>query len=319
MDKIDSIIYFDDLEDMYRFEFEDMTTSDYEKAAERVKYEYWTREQLLGLKESYPSEFDKIRSEYVLLHTLNRWDLTSDQVDYIDRIKRTSLDISMDEIKPVLSLINDCCDFYREPSSKFRTFPRFIARYGLPLTQTDIEKILQSLPSEVFCKGSISTDNESWRKTFLKFEFYNSGLKFSSGRSISKYGLPLVIYIVIAENLHTNKSVALVSFTSYDFERCMLAWNSNTRVKLNYIEKNGSVYLVSVVAKPYTADDPFFEFYISEGSYNRIIHLIEGLTVKLQMKYPVHYKCDAYNTFVQYKSLDPINHGLPIPVEYFFE
>ena len=143
MNKIDSIIYFDDLEDMYRFEFEDMTTSDYEKAAERVKYEYWTREQLLGLKESYPSEFDKIRSEYVLLHTLNRWDLTPDQVNYIDGIKRTSLDISMDEVKHILSLINNCCDFYRKPSSKFRTFPSFIARYGIPLKQTDIENVLQ--------------------------------------------------------------------------------------------------------------------------------------------------------------------------------
>ena len=318
MNKIDSIIYFDDLEDMYRFEFEDMTASDHAKAAKRIKYEYWTREQLLGLKESYPSEFDKIRSEYVLLRTLKRWDLTPDQVDYIDGIKRTSLDISMGEIKPVLSLINDCCDFYREPSSRFRTFPSFIARYGIPLKQTDIERILQNLQTEIFCKGHFSMDNESWRKTFLKFEFYNSGLKFSSGRSISKYGLPLVIYIVIAENLHTNKSVALVSFTSHDFERCMLAWDSTKRVNLNFIEKIGSAYIVSVVAKPYSAEDPFFEFYISESSYNKIIHLIEALTVRLQIKYPLHYRRDAYMTHVQYQSLDPINHGLPIPVKYFF-
>ena len=171
INKIDSIIYFDDLEDMYRFEFED---------------------------------------------------ITSDQVHYIDGIKRTSLDISMDEIKHILNLISHRYNLYTEPSLKSRTFPTFIARYGLPLTQTDIEKILQSLPSEVFCKGSISTDNESRRKTFLKFEFYNTGLRFSGGRSLSKYGLPLVIYIVIAENLHTNKTTALVSFTSYDFERCIL-------------------------------------------------------------------------------------------------
>ena len=321
MNKIDSIIYFDDLEDMYRFEFKDMTASDHAKAAKRVKYEYWTREQLLELKEQYFSEFNTIRSEYVLLHTLKRRDLTPEQIQYINGIWRTSLDIGTKEINRILGLISECNDFYRTPNSKHRTFPMYFARHGISLNQTDIESILKELPSAVFCKAVCTTETKNWKKTFLKFEFYNLEHKFSNGRSLpvyAEYELPLVIYIVIAENLQTDKAVALVSFSCYEFDRLMLGWNSNKRVNLNYVEKNGSSYIVSVVSKPYSVEDPFSKFYISEAVYNKIIHLIEALTVKLQMKYPVHYKCDAYNTFVQYKSLDPINHGLPIPRDYFF-
>ena len=123
IEKIDSVIYFDNLEDMYKFQFEDMTASDYSKQAKRIKYECWTREQLLGLKEEYPSEFNAIRSEYVLSYTLKRWDLTPDQCRYIDGIERTSPDISMGEIKHILSLIGDRMLYYRVPSTKFRSFP----------------------------------------------------------------------------------------------------------------------------------------------------------------------------------------------------
>ena len=175
---------------------------------------------------------------------------------------------------------------------------------------------MQSLQTEVLCKCICSTDNEYWRRTFLKYEFYNNRLKFSNGRSVSKFGLPLVIYIVIAENLRANDTVALVSFTSHDFERCMLTWNSTKRVNLNFVEKIGSAYIVSVVARPYSAEDPFFEFYISETSYNKIIHLIEVLNNSQQSKYPLKCRRDAYKLYVQYRSKDPINHGLPIPVDY---
>ena len=274
--KIDSIIYFDDYEDLERYNPGELTRFDGLETAESAKSKYETREQ---------------------------W---------------ASLDVSESEIKHVLSLINDCHDFYRLPSTKFRTFPSFIRRYGITLNQTNIESVLHNLQNEVLCKCSCSTDNDFWRRTFLKFEFYNTSFKFSNGRSISRFGLPLVIYIVIAENLRANDTVALVSFTSHDFERCMVAWNPAKRVKLNFVEKTGSVYLVSVVAKPYSDDDPFFEFYISEAAYNKIIHLIEALTVKLQIKHPIQHYRNAYKTHVLYRSLDPVNHGLPIPVKYFF-
>ena len=249
----------------------------------------------------------------------------SDHSETVDRLKYThfnhkqwtSLDISADEIRHVLRFINDCQDFYRYPSTKFRTFPEFIRRYGLTINQTNIESVLQCLQTEVFCKESCSTDNDFWKRTFLKYEFYNSKLKFSNGRSISKYGLPLVIYIVIAENLRENKAFALVSFSSYDFERCFLKWNSPRRVNLNYVEKIGSAYILSVVAKPCSAEDPFLKFYISEDRYNGIIHLIEGLSEQDHIKCLLQLKRDAYKTHVVYKSLDPINHGLPIPVDYF--
>ena len=149
-------------------------------------------------------------------------------------------------------------------------------------------------------------------------KYYNNRLKFSNGRSVSKFGLPLVIYIVIAENLRANDTAALVSFTSHDFERCMLAWDSAKRVNINYVEKIGSAYIVSVVTKPYSAEDPFFEFYISETSYNKIIHLIEVLNIRHQIKYPMQRRCDAYKSHVLYRSMDPLKHGLPIPVKYFF-
>lgn len=253
MYKIDSIIYFDDFQDLERFNSKVMTAQVY-----------------------------------------------SDQRHYENGIKQTALDTCADVIPHILCLISNCHDFYRLPTTKFRPFPEYMHKYGISFNQTDIESILHNLHKEVFCKGSCSTDSKFWRKTFLKFEFYNTKHKFS------------------AEDLITLKTFALVSFSCYEFERILLTRNPAKRVNLNFVEKTGSVYLVSVVARPYSIEDPFFEFFISEGSYNRIIHLIEGLTVKLQMKYPVHYKCDAYNTFVQYKSLDPINHGLPIPVEYFF-
>ena len=271
---IDSIIYFDDYEDLERFNPEDWTVSDHSETANRVRKTYFTHEQ---------------------------W---------------TSHDISSDEIKHVLSQINACQDFYRYPSAKFRTFPAFIRRYGITINQTNIEIVLQSLQTEVLCKCICSTDNEYWRRTFLKYEFYNNRLKFSNGRSVSKFGLPLVIYIVIAENLRANDTIALVSFTSHDFERCMLVWDSAKRVNLNFVEKIGSAYIVSVVAKPYSSEAPFFEFYISETSYNKIIHLIEALNIQHQIKYPMLRRCDAYKSHVLYKSLDPINHGLPIPADY---
>lgn len=317
IDVINSIVYFEDLEDLERFNIEDMTATDYSEQAKRIQFEYWTREKLLELKEKHPSMFNAIRSEYVLSHALKRWDLTMEQLRYLDGIRRSSLDISMDELKHVFSLINERRFMFREPSTKFRSFPRYLARYGISLYQTDIVNVLQNLQTEVFCKGCCSTDNESWRRTFLKFEFYNAKFKFSSGRSLSKYGLPMLIYIVIAENLRTNKTVALVSFSSNDFERCKLLRNPVKRVNLNYIEKIGSAYIVSVLAKPYSADDPFLEFYVSESSYNKIIHLIEALTIPIQIKYPLQRRSDAYKTHVLYRSMDPINHGLPIPVDYF--
>lgn len=274
MYKIDSIIYFDDFQDLERFNSKVMTAPVY-----------------------------------------------SDQRHYENGIKQTALDTCADVIPHILCLISNCHDFYRVPTTKFRPFPEYMHKYGISFNQTDIESIMHNLHKEVFCKGSCSTDSKFWRKTFLKFEFYNTKHKFSNDRYLPLYAyyeFPLVIYTVIAEDLITLKTFALVSFSCYEFERILLTRNPAKRVNLNFVEKTGSVYLVSVVARPYSIEDPFFEFFISEGSYNRIIHLIEGLTVKLQMKYPVHYKCDAYNTFVQYKSLDPINHGLPIPVKYFF-
>ena len=120
------------------------------------------------------------------------------------------------------------------------------------------------------------------------------------------------------EDLRINKAFALVSFTSYFFEKLMLSYASNKRVNLNYIKKVGSVYIVSVVARPYTPEDPFFEFFISEDAYSKIIHLIHSLTLRHQMKYPLQYRCDAYKTYELYQSLDPINRGLPIPLNYFF-
>ena len=273
---IDSIIYFDDYEDLERFNPGKLARFDDLEMAKNVNSKYEAREQ---------------------------W---------------TSLEISSDEIRHVFSLINACQDFYRYPSAKSRTFPAFIRRYGITINQTNIEIVLQSLQTEVLCKCICSTDNEYWRRTFLKYEFYNNGLKFSNGRSVSKFGLPLVIYIVIAENLRANDTVALVSFTSHDFERCMLAWNPAKQVDLNYVEKIGSAYIVSVVARPYFAEDPFFEFYISETSYNKIIHLIEVLNIRHQMKYPMQRRCDAYKSHVLYRSMDPLKHGLPIPVKYFF-
>ena len=317
MNKIDSIIFFDDLEDMCKFQFEDMTSSDYSKAAKRGKYEYWTCEQLLELKEKHPAEFDKIRSEYVLMHTLRNYNLTSNQKQYLSRIKRMPLDINTEEIRRITGLIDECHDFYRVPSDKYRSFVKYFKRY-IDLKQADIEDILRNLHHEVFCKGCCSTDADTWRKTFLKFEFYNTEYKFACGRKLSRYGYPLIIYIVITEDLRTNNTDALVSFTSYDFEKLMLLYSSTKRVKLNYIKKVGSVYIVSVVARPYTPEDPFFEFFISEETYNKIMHLIDALTIRYQMKYPLQYRCDAYKTFVMYRSIDPINRGLPIPVDYYF-
>lgn len=318
--EIDSIIYFDDIEDLARFNPEDLTVSGYSEATKRIKYEYWTREQLLELKEKHFVEFDKIRSEYVLLHTLKNHDLTSGHQDYLQGIKRTTLDISSGEIKKILGLIDECHDFYRVPSQKYRTFVRHI-RHHIDLRQADIEDILQNLHHEVFCKGCCSTDSVSWRKTFLKFEFYNTSYKFACGRTLGgtyEYELPLVIYVVIMEDLRTNKTFALVSFTSYYFEMLMLSHASNKRVNLNYIKKAGSVYVVSVVARLYTPEDPFFEFFISEETYNEIVHLIYALTVRYQSEYPLHHRCDAYETYVLYWSEDPFNHGLPIPLEYLF-
>ena len=271
---IDSIIYFDDYEDLERFNPGDLNESRYTEACKRDKNKYFTREQ---------------------------W---------------TALDISTGEINHVLSLIRDCHDFYRYPSAKIRTFPEHIRRYGFAMNQTNIENVLLSLQTEVFCKCICSTDNEYWRRTFLKYEFYNNSHKLSLRTGFSTFGLPLVMYIVIAEDLRANDTVALVSLTSHDFERCKLAWNSNKRVNLNFVEKIGSSYIVSVVAKPRFADDPFFEFYISETSYNKIIHLIEALNIRHQIKYPMKRRCDAYKSHVLYKSLDPINHGLPIPIDY---
>ncbi len=92
MNKIDSIICFDDPEDMFRF-----------------------------------------KPEYI----------TADQKNCSERIQRAPLDISMEEIRHVLSLISECDDFYRQPSSKFRTYPGFIARYGISLI-TSTQSILSS-------------------------------------------------------------------------------------------------------------------------------------------------------------------------------
>lgn len=320
INKIDSIIYFDDFEDLERFDPENMTVSDYSESAKRLNYEFWTREQLLEFKEKYPDEFDKIRSEYVLMHTLRNYDLTPNQNNYLHEIKRSPLDISTEEIRQITGLIGECHDFYKVPSERFRTFVRHI-RHHIDLRQADIEDILQNLHHEVFCKGCCSTDSVSWRKTFLKFEFYNTSYKFACGRTLGgtyQYELPLVIYVVIMEDLRINKAFALVSFTSYFFEKLMLSYASNKRVNLNYIKKVGSVYIVSVVARPYTPEDPFFEFFISEDAYSKIIHLIHSLTLRHQMKYPLQYRCDAYKTYELYQSLDPINRGLPIPLNYFF-
>ena len=178
INKIDSIIYFDDLEDLGRFNPEDMNASD----------------------------------------------LTPDQDHYLHGIKRTPLDISTDEIRRITGLIGECHDFHRVPSDKYRTFVRHI-KHHIDLKQTDIEDILRNLHHEVFCKGC-STDADTWRKTFLKFEFYNTGYKYACGRKLSRYGYPLIIYLVIAEDLRTNKTAALVSFTSYDFEKLMLSYSS---------------------------------------------------------------------------------------------
>ena len=320
INKIDSIIYFDDFEDLERFNPEDMTKSEHSESAKRVKYEYWTREQLLELKEKHLAEFDKIRSEYVLTHTLRNYDLTPNQNHYLHGIKRTPLDISTEEIRQITGLIGECHDFYRVPSDKYRTFVRHI-KHIIDLKQTDIEDILQNLHHEVFCKGCCSTDTNTWRKTFLKFEFYNTSYKFACGRTLggfSAYELPLIIYVVIMEDLRTNKTFALVSFTSFFFEKLMLSYSSTKRVELNYIKKSGSVYIVSVVARPNTPEDPFFEFFISEDTYNKIIHLIHALTLRHQMKYPLQRRCDAYKTYVLYQSPDSINRGLPIPLKYFF-
>ena len=317
--EIDSIIYFDDIEDLARFNPEDLTVSGYSEATKRIKYEYWTREQLLELKEKHLVEFDKIRSEYVLLHTLKNHDLTPNQNNYLHGIKRSPLDISTEEIRQITGLIGECHDFYKVPSERFRTFVRHI-RHHIDLRQADIEDILQNLHHEVFCKGCCSTDSVSWRKTFLKFEFYNTSYKFACGRTLGgtyQYELPLVIYVVIMEDLRINKAFALVSFTSYFFEKLMLSYASNKRVNLNYIMKVGSEYIVSVVARPYIPEEPFFEFFISEETYNEIVHLIYALTVRYQSEYPLHHRCDAYKTFVMYWSEDPINRGLPIPLKYF--
>ena len=272
--KIDSIIYFDDLEDIERFNPEDMTTPD----------------------------------------------LTPDQNQYSYGIKWTPLDISTEEIRQITTLIGECHDFHRVPSDKYRTFASHI-KHLIDLKQTDIEDILQNLHHEVFCKGSCSTDANTWRKTFLKFEFYNTSYKFACGRTLggfSAYELPLIIYVVIREDLRTNKTSALVSFTSYFSEKCMLSYASPGMVYLNYIKKAGPEYVVSVLARPYFPEAPFFEFFISERTYNKIMHLIDGLTEQQKMKYPLQRKYDAYKTNVLYISPDPVNHGLPVPRKYFF-
>ena len=260
--KIDSIIYFDDFEDL-------------------VKY--------------------------------NPEDLTPDQ----RRFGWIRLDISSVEIKRILGLIDACQDFKRIPSEKHKTFVSHI-KHLVDLEQTDIENILHSLHNEVFCRGCYSTDTNTRKKTFLKFEFYNTRYKFSSGKTLSKFEYPLVIYIEIAENLRTNKAVALVSFTSYDYEKRLLAYIPKNRVNLNYIKKVGTVYIVSVVTKPYAPEDPFFEFYISESTYDKITHLIEALTIPMQCKYPLQYRCEPYGMYTMYRSLDPIRHSLPIPLKYFY-
>ena len=274
INKIDSIIYFDDFEDLERFNPGDMTVSD----------------------------------------------LTPDQKKHISGIKITPLDISTDEIRQITGIIGECHDFHRVPSEKYNTFVRHIKRL-VDLRQTDIEDILHNLHHQEFCKGCCSTDPKTWRKTFLKFEFYNTSYRFACGRTLggfSAYELPLIIYVVIMDDLRANKTFALVSFTSYFFEKLKLSYSSNKRVKLNYIKKAGSVYVVSVVARPNTPEDPFFEFFISEDTYNRIMHLIHALTLRHQMKYPIQRRCDAYKTHVLYQSLDSVNRGLPIPLKYFF-
>lgn len=274
INKIDSIIFFDDFEDLERFNPGDMTASD----------------------------------------------LTPDQNEHISGIKITPLDINTEEIRQITGLIGECHDFHRLPSDKYNTFVRHI-KHHIDLRQADIEDILQNLHHEVFCKGCYSTVADTWRKTFLKFEFYNTSYKFACGRTLggfSAYELPLIIYVVIMKDLLANKTFALVSFTSYFFEKLKLSYSSTRRVKLNYIKKNGSVYVVSVVARPYAPEDPFFEFFISEDTYNKIMHLIHALTLRHQMKYPLQRRCDAYKTCVMYQSLDPLNHGLPVPLKYFF-
>ena len=265
INKIDSIIYFDDFEDL-------------------VKY--------------------------------NPGDLASDQRKYTSGSKWTPLYISTEEIKRILGLIGACRDFKRIPSEKYKTFVSHI-KHRVDLEQADIEDIIRNLNREVFCKGSYSTDTNIWKITFLKFEFYNTRYKFSCGRSLSPFEFPLIIYIEITEDLRTNKAAALVSFTSYDYEKRLLACIPNKMVNLNYIKKSGSVYIISVVARPYAPEDPFFEFYISESTYNKITHLIEALTIPMQCKYPLQYRCEPYEIYTMYRSLDPIRHGLPIPLKYF--
>ena len=238
---------------------------------------------------------------------------------YFTREQWTTLDINAVEIRHILRLIKDCRDFYRYPSAKFRSFPKFIRRYGVYLKQIDIENVLRSLWLEVLCKCCCSTDGESWRRTFLKFEIYNNGYKLSPRMEFSTFGLPIIVYIVITEDIRASKRIALVSFTSYEFELSMLGRYTDRRVNLNYIEKIGSVYILSVVAKPYSAEDPFFKFYISEDSYNEIMRYIDGLSKQDQIKYHLQRKHDAYKTHVVYRSMDPVNHGLPIAGIFLLE
>lgn len=271
---------------------------------------------MLELKNAYPSAFDNIRSKYVLGHILKHKDLTSKQQHYYAQwMLEKPLDIRPTEIKRVLYYLSKCHDFYWEPSTKDQSFPKYLDKHGISLNQTGIENVLRSLPAEVFCRGSWYFDYQDWRKTFLKFEYYTTGHKFSCGKTLSNYELPLVLYITIAENYRTNKVIALVSFTSHDYEKHLLESNSTKTVNLNFVEKVGSVYIASVVSKPYSLADPLFEFYISEKSYKTIIHHLEALSSREKSEYNLVCSRDICISHVLYQSN---GHGIPIPVKHFF-
>lgn len=161
----------------------------------------------------------------------------------------------------------------------------------------------------------ILSSGEIWASAATEFNFSKnvddhfvsfSRSKFSHAKLNPKWRVGVV--------LDGNKLSENIHIEPYSYAGTRLVYNM--RFQLNFLEKIGSKYILSIVAHP-DATDPFLEFEISETSYNKIVHLIETLTVRLQMKYPIQYKCNEDKSNILYRSVDPIKRGLPIPSDYF--
>lgn len=220
IDKISSIIYVEDPEDMERFDTHSLLSVDYVQSAKQntPNYTMWTREQLLALKKEHPYEFNKIKDDYVLLKILRHEDLTPDQLIYINNRKTVSRDVTIAEVKHILKLIYTCNRITTLPAPKNVSFEDELSKLGIELDPTDVDNIVRNLHIRDFSEGRYSTDERYWGSSLMVFNFDPTGFTFACGKSLPAGQLPFGIYIKVDENLVTKKSVILVAFHKADYE-----------------------------------------------------------------------------------------------------